>query len=186
MRERSPKVVLIGSVNVGKTALMTRITDDRFDANTEPTACAGYAQFTHQNGTIIQLWDTAGMERYKSINKIYYHDASAALLTFDLTSRKSFEDVSTWKEDFEKEVTQRNAGLLLIGNKSDLVTKSEVTEEEARGWASDHNVLYFAVSALTGEGVAEMLDGLILALPKTTEEPFTQFAQEEIDGRGCC
>jgi small GTP-binding protein len=187
MGDRPRKVVLVGSVSVGKTALMTRIADGRFDPNTEATACAAYAQYTHPaTGAAVQLWDTAGLERYRSLNKIYYRDASAALLTFDLTVRRSFDDVSAWKEHFEGEVAQRSARFLLVGNKADLRGACEVPEEEARAWASDHKAPYFAVSALTGEGVAEMLDALVRALPQRAEEPFTQIAEEEPDGRGCC
>lgn len=189
MGDRPQKVVFIGSANVGKTALMTRIVDGHFDPNTEPTACATYAPYALPGDDPIQIqfWDTAGMERYKSINKIYYHDAVVALLTFDLTLQKSFEDVSLWKKEFERGKTQESAKCILVGNKCDLVDNCEVTEEAARIWASEQEMLYFPVSAVTGEGVSELLDGIIGAMPSRANEAVVQMAGEvPKQGGDCC
>jgi small GTP-binding protein len=188
--DRGSKVVFIGSINVGKTTLMTRVADDRFDPNTEPTTCAAYAQYRPHDDSdmLIQFWDTAGMERYKSINKLYYHDAVAALLVFDLTNRKSFDEVNDWKNGFEKENGVGTAVVILVGNKCDLTARIEVGEEDALNWAQKHGVQYFAVSAQTGEGVSELLDGLVKSLGKRTVMAIPQNAPVP-RGRGvaaCC
>jgi small GTP-binding protein len=186
--DRSSKVVFIGSINVGKTTLMTRMADDRFDPNTEPTTCAAYAQYKppDTDATVIQFWDTAGMERYKSINKLYYHNAVAALLVFDLSNRKTFEEVNDWKNMFERENTMGNSLIILVGNKCDLGYKLEVSEEDALTWAEKHNVQYFAVSALTGEGVAELLDCLVKTLSQKELPGQCQPIVREKRRSACC
>jgi small GTP-binding protein len=185
--ERGHKVVLFGSISVGKSTLLIRITDDRFDPNAEPTACAGHADYRppRQDSVVIQFWDTAGMERYRSVNWMYYHDAIAALLAFDLSRRKSFGDCSGWLDEFQKANTQTNPIIILVGNKCDL--QPEVTEEEARAWAAAHAITYFPVSALSGEGVVELLDGLVSALPNPGQRPqLKQIADEEHEEPSRC
>jgi small GTP-binding protein len=189
--DRGSKVVFIGSISVGKTTLMTRMADDRFDPNTEPTMCAAYAQYKppDDNETLIQFWDTAGMERYKSVNKVYYHDAVAALLVFDLSKKTTFNDVNDWKEGFEKECGVENVFVMLVGNKCDLAEQCEVSEEEARNWANGHDLLYFPVSARTGEGVAELLDALVKALKQKGTKAVAQpipIPRERTNERSCC
>jgi small GTP-binding protein len=180
---RGCKVVLFGSINVGKTALLSRIRDDRFDSQTEPTTCAGYAVYRSplDDSVAIQFWDTAGMERYHSINRMYYHDAVGAILTFDLTKRKSFDDCDDWLDEFQKFNTVMDPLIILAGNKCDL--EHEVTEEEARAWAAAHSIQYFAVSARSGEGVSELLDGLVNALPKQDDAPNLK---QSTDPARCC
>jgi Ras-related protein Rab-11A len=186
--DRGSKVVFIGSVSVGKTTLMTRMADDRFDPNTEPTTCAAYAQYKppDNNEVLIQFWDTAGMERYKSINKMYYQDAVVALLVFDLGDRKTFLELNDWKEGFERE--NHTAAVILVGNKCDLQERQHVSEEDARAWAQEAAVEYFAVSALTGEGVGELLDGLVRAVPRKGLPvlPRQPVARASREGKQCC
>jgi small GTP-binding protein len=190
MRGRGYKVVFIGSISVGKTTLMTRMADDRFDPNTEPTTCAAYAHYAPpgDNEVLVQFWDTAGMERYKSINKIYYHDAAVALLTFDLSDKKTFADLARWKQEFEKENTLSDAIVILVGNKCDLIDGIQVTEEEARSWAQQHGIEYFAVSAMNGDGVSELLDGLVRSLPRRGGKPMLRqsLPDKEKDMKECC
>lgn len=78
----------------------------------------------------MQIWDTAGQERFKAMAPLYYRNANAALLIFDLTSHASFEEVKSWILELQKNV-QEPMFLLLVGNKSDLVDKRAVSKEEA-------------------------------------------------------
>jgi small GTP-binding protein len=189
--ESGCKVVFIGSISVGKTTLVTRMANDRFDPNTEPTTCAAWAQYTPpgEDSLPVQFWDTAGMERYKSINKIYYRDAVVALLTFDLSDRKSFTDLNMWRDEFERENTLTGAVIILVGNKCDLAGTAQVSEEEARTWAEENGVEYFAVSAMTGEGVSELLQALVRSLPRKGAKPLRRqprIGKDEEKGGKCC
>jgi small GTP-binding protein len=167
--------------------------DNRFDPDISPTAAAAFCQWRPEgtDGILIQFWDTSGMEKYRSINQIYYREALAALLVFDMTDRRSFEAIPGWKKDFEAENTVSNAIVVLVGNKCDLIDRIEVLEEETRSWADENGLKYFPVSALTGEGVLELLDGLVRTLPRqilkgkslslVLDDP-----PNAGDNRGCC
>jgi small GTP-binding protein len=168
--DRWTKVIFLGSVGVGKTTLMTRMSENRFDPDTHPTAAAAFCQWKPEgtDGLVIQFWDTSGMERFRSINRIYYRQAVAAIIVFDLTDARTFAEVDNWKKDFDHENTLSHAVVILVGNKCDLGEKCNVTEEDARTWADDNAAQYFAVSAMTGEGVIELLDGLVRTIPRRT------------------
>lgn len=77
----------------------------------------------------LQLWDTAGQERFRSLMPSYIRDSSAAVITYDITNRKSFENTTKWIDDVRRE-RANNAILILVGNKTDLVDKRQVSYEE--------------------------------------------------------
>jgi small GTP-binding protein len=162
------KVIFLGSMSVGKTSLITRITTGKFPELTSPTTATAHAQFSPKDhpGVVIQFWDTSGMEKYRAINSIYYREACAALLVFDLTERQSFDDVGMWLGDFEKSTAMENSVKFLVGNKCDLVSEIVVEEELARSWSDERGIQYFAVSGLTGEGISELIDALVRCVPR--------------------
>ena len=192
-RFQMSKVVFIGKSNAGKTSLVTRVTENRFDNNTRPTTSTAHFSFKPDESDPdleITFWDTAGMEKYRAINQIYYREAVGAILVFDLTARDSFEELDMWKGDFLAGDPQPNAILILAGNKCDLGSPV-VTEEEARTWAEDNGVLYFQVSAKTGEGVAELVDALVKTIPRKCSEPEERIVPledppEKQKKDGCC
>jgi small GTP-binding protein len=164
----SSKVIFIGSMGVGKTTLMTRIATGKCPESTTPTTAASYYQYTPpgHDDVLIQFWDTSGMEKFRAINSVYYREACAAAITFDLTDRRSFEDLGMWLGDFEKSTAMASAVKFLVGNKCDLMDDIVVEEETARRWADDKNIQYFSLSAFTGEGVSEFVDALVQCLPR--------------------
>jgi small GTP-binding protein len=191
---RQQKVILLGSVGVGKTTLLTRISENRFDPDTQPTASAAFCPWTPDNGDgmAIQFWDTSGMEKYRSVNRIYYRDSVAALLVFDLTDKRTFEEIDIWTQEYRSQNTLANAILILVGNKCDLGDKCIVKEEDARTWADENAAQYFPVSAMTGEGVVELLDGFVRTMPRRMVKTVNSLAlvlddpvQEKSAGR-CC
>jgi small GTP-binding protein len=162
------KVIFLGSQNVGKTTLMHRIAENRFLETTEPTTATAYAEYDPPGHpeVRIQLWDTSGMEKYRAINAVYYREACAAILTFDVSDRQSFDSLDLWLGDFEKSNAMTSPAVFLAGNKCDLVDSIAVEEEIARTWADGRGLPYFSVSARTGEGMEELLDALIRSVPK--------------------
>ena len=157
------RVVLIGDSSVGKTCLVNRFIHSEFNANEANTIGAMYDTYsTVINGTAVdmQLWDTAGQEKFKSLGPVYYRDAVAAILVFDMTSHESFENLRYWYESF-KYVTGENTEAVLVGNKIDLNDSIQVTREEAEKWADLKRCKFFATSAKTGENVSAMFDFLL-------------------------
>jgi small GTP-binding protein len=160
--------VVVGSASVGKTSLINRIVDSRFEPLTTPTTGTAFYQLKtdHQDHPEIQLWDTAGMERYRSVNSVYYREAVAAILVFDMTNFQSFQESESWLNEFITHA-QPNPAVVLCGNKADLAEAFEVEEDQIQSFANQHELRFFQVSAATGESVIEMVRYLIQALPVT-------------------
>ena len=100
----------------------------------------------------LQLWDTAGQEKYKSMVSSYYRGANVALIVFDITNHLSFEALPNWIETFYKNGPEQK-NIILIGNKKDLEDKRQVTHEEAETFSENNNMIYFETSAKDGDNI---------------------------------
>ena len=99
----------------------------------------------------LDIWDTAGQEKYRSIGKMFYKNAYIVLFVYDITNKKSFLDLkSVWYDELIK-TGEKKAVMAVIGNKNDMFLKEEVDEEEAREWADEIGAIFGLVSAKTGD-----------------------------------
>ena len=103
----------------------------------------------------IQIWDTAGEEAYRSITRSYYKSSTCAFIVYDITEKKTFYDVSTWLQDC-RDMCYKNILIYLIGNKSDLEEKRQVTQEEAKQFAEENDLVFYETSALNGDNIEEI------------------------------
>ena len=106
----------------------------------------------------LELWDTIGQEKYRSLTKIFLANTDCFVLGFDITNKSSFDDVKNWYS-LAKESTDVNL-MYLIGNKIDLFDRQQVTEDEAKKLAVEYNLRYFETSCLTGSGIQEFINDL--------------------------
>ena len=104
----------------------------------------------------LDIWDTAGQERYRSVTKMFYKDADVALLVYDITSKKSFEELKNYWVNQVLETSMKKTLLCIIANKSDLINLEQVDEGEARNYAETINALFFVVSAKDSTSINEM------------------------------
>lgn len=152
------KFIIIGSSATGKSCLLLRFTDDRFQVTHDLTIGVefGTRTLTARNGQRVklQIWDTAGQESFRSITRSYYRGSAAALLVYDITRRETFLDVTSWLNDVRAYAT-RNTTVVLVGNKSDLEDQRQVAREEGEAFARNHGLLFIETSAKTGSNVAE-------------------------------
>lgn len=156
------KVVMIGAVSVGKTAITNRLQFQIFDDDYQPTVGAGYIPYKTKHGANeveLQIWDTAGMERYKSLGSIYYRDSSAAIIVFDQTSQETADAITKWLDNFRMTV-KNPCTIFIAANKDDLPNK-EVKIDQVKKWCDTQRFGFFITSAKTGEGVQEMFDVLV-------------------------
>ena len=167
------KVVFVGDAAVGKTQIINKFVNDKFDASYKLTVGVEFAPkvVDFENKKIkLQLWDTAGQESYKSIIKNYYKDSHLIAFVYDINTRDSFNSIlKYWVEDVKKQ--NKDAKFLLVGNKCDLKEdKRQVTKEEAKKYAEDNNMKFIEVSAKTGEGINDMFNYIISELLKDMEK----------------
>ena len=110
------------------------VIDDSFDDSTLLSAGMDYRlkNVKTEDGTKVklQIWDTCGQERYRSISKNYYKGANAIILVFSLIDKKSFESVENWINQIKEEASE-SILIILVGNKSDLIEKRVISYEEA-------------------------------------------------------
>ncbi|XP_013175639.1 PREDICTED: ras-related protein RABF2b [Papilio xuthus] len=157
MKVIEAKIVVLGSQGVGKTSLVVRYIGKMFSRHISPTIGASF--FTcninlAEARVKLQVWDTAGQERFRSMAPMYYRNANAALLVFDITCRASFAAVKGWV----KELQSNAAGplvLALVGNKADLAAARAVPATDAARYAAALGAPYTETSALHDQWVRE-------------------------------
>ena len=150
------KLVLIGSFSVGKTALASRIVHDNFSDYGKATIGADQLSVNVVFGStnvIINVWDTSGDEKYSDITKTFYRGADLIIICYDITSKKSFNDVNLWKERADSCVSQ--VPLFLVGCKADLLNR-EVSHEEAVNKAKELGMEFFETSAKEKTQILEL------------------------------
>ena len=157
------KIILVGDSSVGKTNILSRYLNNTFEENTKPTVGVEFNSKTYNiddNIVKAQIWDTAGQERYRSITSAYYKGAKGCLLIYDITRKKTFENIDKWISQF-KEGADENLYIILIGNKCDLADARQVSKEEAEEKAKFYNMAFIETSALNGTNVEEAFETLI-------------------------
>ena len=143
------KIILVGDAGVGKTSIINRFHYNTFNINSPPTIVMNYVEKRikiKDNNTILYIWDTAGQEQYKSINKLFIKDSKIVIFVYDITSRKSFNNLEYWYNFIEDELGQYPS-FALLGNKMDLYEVEEVKEEEGRELADSWGAYFSLVSA---------------------------------------
>lgn len=164
------KVVLIGESGVGKSNLLSRFTKNEFNHDSRTTIGVEFSTRTVElNGFKIkaQIWDTAGLERYRAITSAYYRGAVGALLVYDITKHLTYDSVERWlKELYEH--AEANIVVMLVGNKTDLESERSVPTEEARSFAENHKLLFLETSALESTNVEAAFNNVLLEIQKKT------------------
>uniref|UniRef100_A0AAQ4QKF0 Ras-related protein Rab-25 n=1 Tax=Gasterosteus aculeatus aculeatus TaxID=481459 RepID=A0AAQ4QKF0_GASAC len=153
--ESATNVVLIGESGVGKSNLLSRFTKNEFSHDSRTTIGVEFSTRTTQlSGFTIkaQIWDTAGLERYRAITSAYYRGAVGALLVYDITKHLTYESVERWLKELYDHADPHIV-VMLVGNKSDLESERAVPNEEAKDFAEKNGLLFLETSALESTNV---------------------------------
>ncbi|KAI9487207.1 MAG: ras family-domain-containing protein [Benjaminiella poitrasii] len=164
---RKYKLVFLGEQSVGKTSLITRFMYDTFDSTYQATIGIDFLSKTMylEDKTVrLQLWDTAGQERFRSLIPSYIRDSSVAVIVYDVSNKESFLNTSKWIDDVRAE-RGNEAIVVLVGNKTDLSEKREVTTDEGEKRAKELNVMFIETSAKAGHNVKMLFRKIAQALP---------------------
>eukprot|EP00750_Incisomonas_marina_P022904 INCI5002.4.p1 GENE.INCI5002.4~~INCI5002.4.p1 ORF type:complete len:206 (+),score=12.30 INCI5002.4:162-779(+) len=150
------KLLIVGDTSVGKTSLMLRYTDGVFTDGTYLCTIGVDFRFKSVNvnkKTIrLQVCDTVGQSRFRTVARAQYRGIHGVLITFDLTCHKSFESVSGWIKD-TLEYAPAGVQMIAVGTKADRKDKREVTETEIQEFVKRTDIPFFATSSKDGQGI---------------------------------
>lgn len=164
---RKFKLVFLGEQNVGKTSLITRFMYDSYDNTYQATIGIDFLSKTMylEDRTVrLQLWDTAGQERFRCLIPSYIRDSTVAVVVYDVTNTISFDRTTKWISDVRVE-RGNEVIIMLVGNKTDLGDKREVSTEEGECKAKELNVMFIETSAKAGYNVKQLFRRVASALP---------------------
>jgi small GTP-binding protein len=165
--KRPVKVTLLGGVCVGKTSILRRYTKGEYSECQGSTISASYSQknvcVLDNNRLSLDIWDTAGQERYRNVAVMYYRNADACVLVYDITDEKSFATCKSWYHELRK-IAENHIIVYLIGNKADLEKKRDVNKLEVDEYAQHYGMRHYLISAKLNEGVDDFFNQLMLDL----------------------
>ena len=164
-------------MGVGKSSLISQYIKKEFPESPLPTIAIEFTTkiIKMRNGDRIkmQIWDTAGQEKYKSITSHHYKKALGALLVYDMTRRSTFDNCVKWFTEL-KNYTDKECIICIIGNKIDIVQKNqnlrEVSKEEGENFSKKNNTLFYEMSAKNYDQINRCFDNLIRRIYETKKE----------------
>eukprot|EP01084_Bolivina_argentea_P013874 25995_1 len=188
------KIIILGDSGVGKTAILQQYVLNKFMEEHKATIGADF--FTKEinvDDSIItlQIWDTAGQERFQSLGNAFYRGADACVLVYDITSKQTFQKITSWKDNFLNQANPENKDefpFLLLGNKSDKKQQRQVNEQEGRQYSQQNNMIFYETSALDGTNVDTAISNIASNASQQDTVPFFSAAvareitaQKEVD-----
>ena len=162
------KIIFVGDAGVGKTSIINRIVDNPFNETYEMSIGVDFMSKNiryHGQNIKLQMWDSAGQEKYKGLIPSYVRNSSIVFIVYDISSKASFNNVNNWIA-FIKSI--ENTTLVLIGNKIDLTTR-EVQTSEGAAFAKKENMAFFEVSAKTNQNIKNTFYTVVADLPTFAE-----------------
>jgi small GTP-binding protein len=187
------KFIIVGSSGVGKTTILKRLVEDTFTEDSLATIGVEFdsAVVVVDNRKVkFQIWDTAGQERFRSIAKTYYRNAAGVIVVYDLTDRKSFDELNSWMTDIHA-LWNANSVVHFIENKADMSHTRVVSVAEAEHFASRHHIKLLETSANIRECFVQVTVAIMgkktgVVSPARRDTPFiTSTPAPKEEGR-CC
>lgn len=183
------KIVIIGDATVGKSSIIKRFIDNTFTKSCESTIgvdCKIKIIDNNNKKIKIKIYDTAGQERFYSITSSYYKGVDAIIIAFDLTNRKSFENVKKWYHDSS---LINSCPKFLIGTKSDLSFMRKINLSDIENISDEMNINYIETSAKTGDSIEDIFISICNKLVINYDEHNNtklQFNIEKYENSRCC
>ena len=177
------KIIIIGDAAVGKSNILTRYIKNEFCQNQKSTVGVELGiKFIKIKGVNakIQIWDTAGQERYRSITSAYYKGAKGALIVYDITRKATFNNIDKWISDLKLN-GDKDICIVILGNKSDLNDKREITTEEGIKKSEQFKTAFLETSALNGDNIGKAFEELIQQIIQNNKNYFIDTDKKEMD-----
>ena len=176
------KIIIVGNSSTGKTKIIDRYLKNIFEDNSISTL--GFQMYKkeyqiEQDKITVQIWDTAGQEKYSSLTSSYYKSAKGALVVYDITDKESFNKIEKLVDDL-KNGCDKNIYIILLGNKIDLEDRRVITKEEGENLAQKLNLGFGEVSAKTGDGIEEAFQKLINEVYRISKNEFKSYSDVQV------
>ena len=161
------KVILLGDTGVGKTSIINRYINNKFDPDNDNTLSSSFSTKEIIKNDVLyrlNLWDTIGQEKYNAITNILIKGSNIVILVYSIDSFSSFENIDFWYNSVKDILQEDKYILAIVGNKSDLIKEDEavVSEEEAKNYAKGKNAFFKLISAKEDQdGIKSLLDILL-------------------------
>ena len=160
------KIIFCGDAGVGKTSIINSIMGQKFVEDYEPSIGVDFFSKTiRYKGRLIklQIWDSAGQEKFKSLIPNYIRGSSLIFVIFDVSKKMSYDHLTDWIQFITN--IENNSVIIIVGNKIDLKNDREVNKEEAEKFCKENKYEYFEVSAKEGTNIDNMLYTSVAGLP---------------------
>ena len=178
------KILILGDILVGKTSLLQSYIEGKFIKINLGTIGLDYklknVEMEDGKTITIQIWDTAGGERFRAITKNYYNGAHGIILIYDVTNKNSFDNLKGWVESIRKEIS-KPIPIYLVGNKIDREEERIITKEQGEEFAKNNGLLFFECTPTKIETVNLIFEQLI----KNTYENYLNALKEKTKGKKC-
>lgn len=166
MSEPKFKIIILGDTCVGKSCILMRFVKNSMLHNHLSTIGIDSSTKTintERGKAILQIWDTAGQDKFRSISQSYIRNGDAIILVYDVTSDETFQHVTTWMDAIHN-MAKKDIPIILVGNKIDMESERRITTEEGQKLAERYNLLFKEVSAMTGDGIADAFTMLTIEI----------------------
>lgn len=204
--DHSFKIIITGDSFVGKSCLLGKLINDRFDIDYVRTIGVDYmsklVKYTIGNTRLnirMNLWDLSGRDSYKTIIRSYYKDCHGVILMYDINNKESFDNITSWINEIQNYRHDMNHITVLIGNKLDLpgvvdnfgtVHKREVSYDQGKDFAVKHGMIFYETSIKDGTHVNEMFDTLITEIHKNFKQQYERrvsvIKESDTNKSRCC
>ena len=182
----SCKVVLVGDPGVGKTSIIERYINNKYEENQKTTLVSSYTfkklDIKKYNKSVsLDIWDTAGQEVYRSLSKNFYINASIGILVYDITRKNSFDSIKDYWLEQLKTFGEEKMIFDVVGNKIDLFQKEEIKEKEAKEYAKSINAGFHLISCKDSVGIKDLFEDCCKRYLETNELVDSQTSKKEKD-----
>jgi Ras-related protein Rab-6A len=173
------RIVMVGNTAVGKTAIINQYVYGSSSSEHQPTVGIDFfAKTVKVGGRVVrlQLWDTAGQEKFHSLIPSYLRNATGAILVYDITNRESFEKLDFWHQFT---IEQASPAFFIVGNKVDLEAARQVATIEGQKWAENHSAIFFETSATGAVNIAQLFQAVAESYVPAMQPPAQQAGKDE-------
>ena len=163
MSDEEIKVILIGESGTGKTSLINATMGLKFKDTIESTTTNSFSFKTitiNNKEYVLNLWDTIGQEKFRSLTKIFIKDSKIVILVYDITRKASFNELNFWLKMIQ-DILGDEPVLGICGNKSDLFVKEQVKEEVVKKYSEEKNIPFKLTSAKNPLSFNKFLEDLV-------------------------